>query len=598
MKSRKRTRNPKNHKVSQQKSKFQRGQERKTKSGKIMPAKVFCVQIECNCTKRCAQKIGQSRQKAIFDTYYSLENRQNKVLYLRSMVKIRPMKENLNPVTAKKRNTFDYFLSDDSSHQEKVCFSFFSKCLQVSDKVIYGAIKTSISNQSAAELRGRFPTKKTSESDEHFVQRFIKKLKAHRSHYGLSQSKRKYLHPNLNITRLYREYSIVCKFKKRKILSLGKFREVFNTKFNLAFHTKTIDTCRTCDKLEALIQSERSNTKYKEKLSKQKHHHLQLVKRLKENFNSTVDDAKDSSSNTEVLVFDLQRVLETPSISTSEAFYRRQLSCYNLCIYDLKRGRGFMYFWNETIASRGAQEISSCLIKYFKQFIPKETKKIILYSDACPGQNRNIKITLMMKKILDSWPHNDLQSIEQRFFVSGHSYNSCDRCFGVIEKQKRITEMIYVPQHWVNIIVQAKKNEPKFDVIEMAREDFLSCKAIEKIITNRKTSINNEKINWMKIQKIFNKRDNPFNLIIGRYSSEQTVQQIHVDLRKRGKTSHLIKFASVEFSPLYEKGRPIARPKYDDLLKLMEYIPTQFHAFFKSLEYENESMPKRKKKDA
>lgn len=81
----------------------------------------------------------------------------------------------------------------------------------------------------------------------------------------------------------------------------------------------------------------------------------------------------------------------------------------------------------------------------------------------------------MMKKILESWPHNELQSIEQRFFVSGHSYNSCDRCFGVIEKQKRITEMIYVPQHWVNIIAQAKKKEPKFNVIEMKREDFLSC---------------------------------------------------------------------------------------------------------------------------
>lgn len=510
------------------------------------------------------------------------------------MIKVRPMRDNLNPVTTKKRHKCDYFLANDSGHQENVCFQFFKKCIQISDTVVYNAIKSVIPNEPAVELRGRFSSRKTRESDENFAQKFIKKLPAYRSHYGASKSDKKYLHPNLNITRLYREYSIVCSFKKRKVLSLWKFREIFNTKFNLGFHPKKVDTCRTCDKLEALIQSVGSNTKYKDQLSKQKHQHLQLVKRTKENYNDTINDAKNSTANTEVLTFDLQRALEIPSISTSEAFYRRQLWCYNLCIYDLKRERGYMFFWNESVASRGAQDIGSCLNKYFKQFIPGNTTKIILYSDACPGQNRNIKITIMIKKILESWPHSELQSIEQRFFFSGHSYNSCDRCFGTIEKQKRITEMIYVPEHWANIIAQAKKNEPKFTVVEMVKDDFLSCKEIEKIITNRKKSINNEKINWMTFQKIINIRNSPFDLIFEKYSSEQPAQQIQVYLRKRGKNSESITFSNAEFTPLYEKSRPIARKKYDDLLKLIEYIPSQFHTFFTTLEYEDEQ-PKSKR---
>lgn len=57
-----------------------------------------------------------------------------------------------------------------------------------------------------------------------------------------------------------------------------------------------------------------------------------------------------------------------------------------------------MYFWNESIASHGSQEISSCLKKHFDHFIPQDTEKIILYSDACGGQNRNIKTTVMIKK--------------------------------------------------------------------------------------------------------------------------------------------------------------------------------------------------------
>lgn len=205
----------------------------------------------------------------------------------------------------------------------------------------------------------------------------------------------------------------------------------------MSFHPKKSDTCRTCDKLEAQIQCERTNNSNKEDLIEQKRHHLQLVKSTKEKFAETIKNARDESNDIEVLTFDLQRALETPSITTSEAYYRRQLWCYNLCIYDEKRDKAYMYFWSEATASRGAQKVSSCLIKHFHTFVPRETKKVVLYSDACPGQNRNIKTTSMMKKLLDSWPHNQLFAIEQRFFVSGHSYNSCDRCFGLIERQKK-----------------------------------------------------------------------------------------------------------------------------------------------------------------
>lgn len=391
----------------------------------------------------------------------------------------------------------------------------------------------------------------------------------------------------MNIKRLYKEYVLICKFKKRKILTEWKFRDIFNTQFNLGFHPKKTDTCRTCDKLETQIQSERTNNLNKEDLLEQKKHHLQLVKSTKENFGQTIKYSRDDSNSIEVLTFDLQRALETPSISTSEAYYRRQLWCYNLCIYDEKRNKPYMYFWNEAIASRGAQDISSCLIKHFSRFIPKETKKVILYSDACPGQNRNIKTTLMIKKLLDSWPHIVLLTIEQRFFVSGHSYNSCDRCFGLIERQRKITESIYVPQHWLNVISQAKKVEPKFTTIEMKRDDFISCKQMENIITNGKISQENEKIYWMNMQKIINNRQSPFDLITEKYSVTSD-QPIKVSLKKRGEKNAMKVFSSVNFTPLYTSSRPIKKKKYDDLLKLKEFIPIEYHWFFNSLTYEND----------
>lgn len=160
MKSRKRTRNPENHKIFQQKSKVQGGLEYRTQSGKIVKAKTFYEQIECSCPKKCAQRIGKLRQKAIFETFFSLENRSKKILYLRSMIKSRPMRDSFNPVTIKKRKKNDYFLTDDSGHQQNVCFQFFTKCLQVSNAVIYNVIESAISNESAVESRGRISTKK------------------------------------------------------------------------------------------------------------------------------------------------------------------------------------------------------------------------------------------------------------------------------------------------------------------------------------------------------------------------------------------------------------------------------------------------------
>lgn len=90
--------------------------------------------------------------------------------------------------------------------------------------------------------------------------------------------------------------------------------------------------------------------------------------------------------------------------------------------------------------------------------MPNEATKIILYSDSCGGQNKNIKLTLLLKKYLhDLPPDNPLQSIEQEYFVSGHSYNSCDRCFGVIEKHRKTKGDIYTPNDWIILINEAKK---------------------------------------------------------------------------------------------------------------------------------------------
>lgn len=142
---------------------------------------------------------------------------------------------------------------------------------------------------------------------------------------------------------------------------------------------------------------------------------------------------------------------------------------------------------------------------------------LILNSDSCFGQNRNHKLALILKNFVDSWKHSDLV-IEQRYFIVGHSYNSCDRCFGLIERRNKITENIFIPSHWVQIIRQAKKNNPQFLVSEMRKEDFVSSKPLEEMIINRKKSTAGNQISWNSIQSIIYDRKSPFILKFKEFS--------------------------------------------------------------------------------
>lgn len=521
--SRKRTRNSMNNKAYVRKQKFQSGKSYKTKSGKFVPERLFAVQIDCTCKYLCAQKINTVRQGDIFKAFYELENWSKKTIFLRSLVKKHKIQSNLNPINKlhKKNDTGnEYYLSDKSGTQHRVCPKFVLKCLQISQSRLSRAVNSVISNESGKDKRGSFPTRKIDAADIDFLKSFINKFPVYESHYNLSRSKKKYLSPYWNQSRMYREYRLICEHEKKKVLKECTFRRVFNTQFNLSFHSLVVDSCKTCDKFKVALRSKSLTPEKRDEILRSQKNHLTTANMIREDLKKCVEENRVPNKRTVVLTFDLQRALEIPSIHTNVAYYKRQLWFFNLCVYDEIKKEGFMYVWDESFASRGSQEISSCLYRHFLTYVPIDTEKIILYSDACGGQNRNIKMSLMLKKFIADAKLPNLECIEQRFFMSGHSYNNCDGCFGLIERQRKLTEDIFVPAHWVNVIRQSKKDEPKFNVIEMLGENFFSSKNLENLITNRKKTTDGEKINWFHFQCITYNRNDPYILSIREYSLE------------------------------------------------------------------------------
>ena len=131
--------------------------------------------------------------------------------------------------------------------------------------------------------------------------------------------------------------------------------------------------------------------------------------------------AKESPT-TDVITFDLQSVFSVPRLSSNVVFYKRQLSVYNLGIHDCATETAYMNVWDETTASRGAQEIASCLRKYLTSNGNQGNKtELILWSDSCGGQNRNIKMALMLFQLVQD-PTMPYTTITQKFLESGHSF--------------------------------------------------------------------------------------------------------------------------------------------------------------------------------
>lgn len=107
-------------------------------------------------------------------------------------------------------------------------------------------------------------------------------------------------------------------------------------------------------------------------------------------------------------------------------------------------------------AGRGAQEVGSCLIKHIKNNLNHNIKDLVLWSDSCGGQNRNIKIVLLMKTLFNSI---ELDNITLKYLYPGHSFLPNDRNFSDIESALKHQQRLYTPQDYINVMRTCKKKK-------------------------------------------------------------------------------------------------------------------------------------------
>lgn len=101
----------------------------------------------------------------------------------------------------------------------------------------------------------------------------------------------------------------------------------------------------------------------------------------------------------------------------------------NFGVHDCASNEATMYCWPEHEAKRGSDEVASCLLHTIEN-LPDKIDTLLLYSDACGGQNRNAYVMAFLYSLVRLGKFKEIKHV---FPIRGHSFLPCDRDFGLIE---------------------------------------------------------------------------------------------------------------------------------------------------------------------
>lgn len=537
-----------------------------TQRGSVKMPKEF-RQYLCRCD--CLNKVGIERAQEEYKKFYSVTSHDAQRALICAMVNDFPIKRKRNK-NSQKRNRSRRFTINDVT----VCKPFFLQTLRISSGKVDLAIKSMKRTEGVKDLRGIGGGKnKISEQKHQEVTTHIQSFPKYKSHYARETTNAMFLRSDTTLPIMYDLY----KQEVMSPVSFSKYKHIFLTCFNLKRKPLKKDTCNTCDRLNIL---EKSGTQQQQDMyQKQKESHLKSAEESRMLLKSDRMRAKDDN-NLEVLCFDLEKTLPLPRIPTNVVFYKRQLWLYNMGIHTSKNNKGHCYVWLEGDAGRGAQEVGSGLFRHIMNDPDmQDCKSLILWSDSCGGQNRNIKIVLMLKAILDV--HPSLTKITLRFLTSGHSFLPNDTDFGDIECALKLQQRLYSPNDYINIMRGCRRKNPLI-VHRMEREHFYGTGRLEKAIVNRKSDIRNNKINWFKFKEIEMQKEKPFSIFVKSNDFQSEAQEINIQ-RKRGRPSETRENFNEYLDQLWPNGKAISTKKLDDLKFLLPFIPKDDQKFYKKL---------------
>lgn len=144
----------------------------------------------------------------------------------------------------------------------RVCKNFFLKTLDVGERTIFVTKNKQLDADSpftADDLHGKHPPKhKLSDVALQRVKTHIESFPRIESHYCRKRTRRRFLNPELSISKMYQLYKEHCeKNQQPDEVKFGTYSKIFNTQYNLSFFKPNKDTCRICEKQKNMSEEEK-----------------------------------------------------------------------------------------------------------------------------------------------------------------------------------------------------------------------------------------------------------------------------------------------------------------------------------------------------
>ncbi|XP_039755887.1 uncharacterized protein LOC120630653 [Pararge aegeria] len=536
------------------------GEAHKSRSGKQQMAKQIKGPCPSTCRLKCFEKFDVVARQNIFKTFWNLGDHSRQWSFIASHVK--EIRKKQWTQDSKRLNVYKFFLPllSGIGIKEKimVCKSMFKNTFSISNTFIQSAIDKHDKNMGMRGFHQNHPTIINATMKENVIQH-VKCFAPIESHYTRKDSNKQYLDSELTFKKMYDLYTVWCKelnITENIATSVRQYKDIINKELNIAFHLPKKDQCDLCHAMKNNT-SPTNDDKLKHKS------HMDNKKLARELKHVDKIEAHSNPSDICTAMFDFQKINNTPHGEISVLYYKRKLSVYNFTIFDAGLKEATCYMWDETVAKRGANEVSSCLFSFINNKVKAGVKDFRFWSDNCAGQNRNQIVFFMYLYVSNTFKVD----VCHRFLEKGHTQNEADSVHALIERSSK-NKLIYTPDEWYTLVRWAKQNSPPYTVVEVNQDLVLDFKAWLHT-KNWIKDTNLEKISWNMIREVKVQRNN----------------SDIIEFKGRKK-----KEKGVILEKVYNNPIPITEVKYRDLISLCDtmIIPKKYHTFYNNLKHSKE----------
>lgn len=558
------------------------GEQHVSKTGNIIKEKF--LKPACRpCKKKCSEQINEDERKEIFRNYWDEPKTWDlKRQFIRSHVGSEPIRRERRKDFSRsgKKQTIRYHF-DANGKRVEVCKVFFLNTLGVSETVVRTALRKGTTGGFVhQDMRGRHtPPNKLQESVLDQVRAHITSFPVYESHYTREKSAKKYLGSELNTKKMYELYKQKCLedgTPKNEVVKHWAYKRVFDREFNLGFKKPSNDTCDACDSFILKLKDDSLDQNNKEDVQQAYRDHLdEAERRYLEKRNDKL--MSRSTNKTKVIMLDLQKCLPTPYLSNCQSFYLLKLWTLNLTIYDATEKKSYCVTWDESKAGRGGNEIASALLKWAASVLSgSELEHLIIWSDNCPSQNRNIMVLISYFWLLNVCP--SLRTVTHKFLLRGHTHMEADHTHALIERtvKKQPPMQIVTPWDWEQLIRSSGAT-----VFGMEVEDFKNFAALysfpgapfkNKKNTNKENFLISTVV-WMEARA-----ETPSNIFYKTKLEEETFKIVNFSSSVRQRLTLPACLPTIRDTP---KG--VSKKKKEHLVTLLKWVPTTFHSYYQNI---------------